>query len=179
MWHKPCRTFHLWCLCIKTRCLSAAFLSSCLKNFNAVWSFDCLIPKFWDFLRSVPDGLVHRGSGCLCLPSMWAMLVGAELCAQVTGLTWPAPSTCESSSDVLYIILLPFQESFWVWVQPMRDKVTLYQQHLSLAEPIPRMIPVYYIGYMLVSDDLPKYNGDAIVLEVYQYDHDNVQLQSV
>ena len=21
MWHKPCRTFHLWCLCIKTRCL--------------------------------------------------------------------------------------------------------------------------------------------------------------
>ena len=25
MWHKPCRTFHLWCLCIKTRCL---FLTS-------------------------------------------------------------------------------------------------------------------------------------------------------
>ena len=23
MWHKPCRTFHPWCLCIKTRCLSA------------------------------------------------------------------------------------------------------------------------------------------------------------
>ena len=22
MWHKPCRTFHPWCLCIKTRCLS-------------------------------------------------------------------------------------------------------------------------------------------------------------
>ena len=21
MWHKPCRTFNLWCLCIKTRCL--------------------------------------------------------------------------------------------------------------------------------------------------------------
>ena len=26
MWHKPCRTFHPWCLCIKTRCLSV-FLS--------------------------------------------------------------------------------------------------------------------------------------------------------
>ena len=25
MWHKPCRTFHPWCPCIKTRCL----LSSC------------------------------------------------------------------------------------------------------------------------------------------------------
>ena len=23
MWHKPCRTFHLWCLCIKTRCLGS------------------------------------------------------------------------------------------------------------------------------------------------------------
>ena len=23
MWHKPCRTFHPWCLCIKTRCLSS------------------------------------------------------------------------------------------------------------------------------------------------------------
>ena len=22
MWHKPCRTFNPWCLCIKTRCLS-------------------------------------------------------------------------------------------------------------------------------------------------------------
>ena len=23
MWHKPCRTFHPWCPCIKTRCLLA------------------------------------------------------------------------------------------------------------------------------------------------------------
>ena len=26
MWHKPCRTFHPWCLCIKTRCLSTILL---------------------------------------------------------------------------------------------------------------------------------------------------------
>ena len=26
MWHKPCRTFHPWCLCIKTRCLSIPLL---------------------------------------------------------------------------------------------------------------------------------------------------------
>ena len=25
MWHKPCRTFHPWCLCIKTRCLSCTW----------------------------------------------------------------------------------------------------------------------------------------------------------
>ena len=26
MWHKPCRTFHPWCPCIKTRCLSMLWL---------------------------------------------------------------------------------------------------------------------------------------------------------
>ena len=25
MWHKPCRTFHPWCPCIKTRCLFGYF----------------------------------------------------------------------------------------------------------------------------------------------------------
>ena len=40
MWHKPCRTFHPWCLCIKTRCLSNCLrpLSSeqlsCYDNIN-------------------------------------------------------------------------------------------------------------------------------------------------
>ena len=28
MWHKPCRTFHPWCLCIKTRCLWIYLLNS-------------------------------------------------------------------------------------------------------------------------------------------------------
>ena len=30
MWHKPCRTFHPWCLCIKTRCLSHIVKKICL-----------------------------------------------------------------------------------------------------------------------------------------------------
>ena len=30
MWHKPCRTFHPWCLCIKTRCLFIYCLQSCI-----------------------------------------------------------------------------------------------------------------------------------------------------
>ena len=34
MWHKPCRTFHPWCPCIKTRCLSVMFVwSSLLSHF--------------------------------------------------------------------------------------------------------------------------------------------------
>ena len=28
MWHKPCRTFHPWCPCIKTRCLSSTFIQT-------------------------------------------------------------------------------------------------------------------------------------------------------
>ena len=31
MWHKPCRTFHPWCLCIKTRCL-------CVTVMPCLWS---------------------------------------------------------------------------------------------------------------------------------------------
>ena len=29
MWHKPCRTFHPWCLCIKTRCLFGWWVVAC------------------------------------------------------------------------------------------------------------------------------------------------------
>ena len=32
MWHKPCRTFHPWCPCIKTRCLSCDDASIHLQN---------------------------------------------------------------------------------------------------------------------------------------------------
>ena len=28
MWHKPCRTFHPWCLCIKTRCLDGLYIET-------------------------------------------------------------------------------------------------------------------------------------------------------
>ena len=38
-----------------------------------------------------------------------------------------------------------FQGSYWVWTQPMRDDVTLWRR-LSLAEPIPRRIPVFIDG---------------------------------
>ena len=49
MWHKPCRTFHPWCLCIKTRCLSYLYLKLWKKCTSIWWNvFDrspgsCLI----------------------------------------------------------------------------------------------------------------------------------------
>ena len=42
MWHKPCRTFNPWCLCIKTRCL----LVTCKQR------ADHFTPMMWfDFIR--------------------------------------------------------------------------------------------------------------------------------
>ena len=41
MWHKPCRTFHLWCLCIKTRCLFHPWCpgvkNRCLSDHTGAW----------------------------------------------------------------------------------------------------------------------------------------------
>ena len=34
MWHKPCRTFHPWCLCIKTRCLYVSDVSFTLCAYD-------------------------------------------------------------------------------------------------------------------------------------------------
>ena len=41
MWHKPCRTFHLWCLCIKTRCL---YDLSCHCQSKQKWSLNISSP---------------------------------------------------------------------------------------------------------------------------------------
>ena len=36
MWHKPCRTFHPWCLCIKTRCLFIYIAEDKQINFHTL-----------------------------------------------------------------------------------------------------------------------------------------------
>ena len=43
MWHKPCRTFHPWCLCIKTRCLSPYIQCSVTRQVIRRWIRDCLL----------------------------------------------------------------------------------------------------------------------------------------
>ena len=51
MWHKPCRTFHPWCLCIKTRCLY--FLYSQPWWFSEFHEYPNALGT-WDlFLRSI------------------------------------------------------------------------------------------------------------------------------
>ena len=64
MWHKPCRTFHPWCLCIKTRCLLNRWFQldveesrqwlQCIQYFLCSNDF----AKFWS---NAPDvGLFHK-----------------------------------------------------------------------------------------------------------------------
>ena len=52
MWHKPCRTFHPWCLCIKTRCLfieGVVIMSNRLIVFSvkADFGFMGIFRKLW------------------------------------------------------------------------------------------------------------------------------------
>ena len=66
MWHKPCRTFHPWCLCIKTRCL----LSSLCKLIWRHWTYK--MPVRYIFVECVSKishilSVIHytiRGAVC-------------------------------------------------------------------------------------------------------------------
>ena len=59
MWHKPCRTFHPWCPCIKTRCLFTSFerVVSCvicgLQGLSYSHVPDCIYMSFLLFCLSI------------------------------------------------------------------------------------------------------------------------------
>ena len=70
MWHKPCRTFHPWCLCIKTRCLAdsvrpAEFTES--QSLSALWThrlFEwCALANAWT--QALMSENVHRKHVCV------------------------------------------------------------------------------------------------------------------
>ena len=71
MWHKPCRTFHPWCLCIKTRCL-----------FNMVSQLVVI-----EMPRTMASSLVHYND-----------IIMNAMASQVTSLT-VVYSTIYSSTD--------------------------------------------------------------------------------
>ena len=49
MWHKPCRTFHSWCLCIKNRCLLLT-----LGRTGLLWVSEFHLKlKFWNFINTL------------------------------------------------------------------------------------------------------------------------------
>ena len=56
MWHKPCRTFNPWCLCIKTRCLFDLFCNAYIIFCSISLCF--IYPYFSGALRPSSDYLV-------------------------------------------------------------------------------------------------------------------------
>ena len=69
MWHKPCRTFHPWCPCIKTRCLSPKYarqIYGCEGSPEYVTEDDIVLG-----IRSISDATItDRGVVCKSLASM-------------------------------------------------------------------------------------------------------------
>ena len=73
MWHKPCRTFHPWCPCIKTRCLLVPL-------YAALHDLSSLSPTFLckDIHRS-PRWIPHT-------KAMWRVgLMFSLICAWISG----------------------------------------------------------------------------------------------
>ena len=86
MWHKPCRTFHPWCPCINTRCLSA---SVCLI---IKWDDDVIkwnnFPRNGPFVRGIQRPSAdspHKGQwrrALMCsLICTWANAWACIICA--------------------------------------------------------------------------------------------------
>ena len=47
MWHKPCRTFHPWCLCIKTRCLSSSLCKLIWRHWTYKMPVKYILSSVW------------------------------------------------------------------------------------------------------------------------------------
>ena len=92
MWHKPCRTFHPWCPCTKTRCLS----SKQVLTASWVQSHDDVIkwkhfPRYWPFVRRIHRSPVNspykgqwRGALMFYLICVWTQT--SIRCMEVCGL---------------------------------------------------------------------------------------------
>ena len=67
MWHKPCRTFHPWCPCIKTRCLSLQWRHNerdCVLNHRRI---QCLLNRLFrrgsKKTSNIPGGFPSQRAG--------------------------------------------------------------------------------------------------------------------
>ena len=64
MWHKPCRTFNPWCLCIKTRCLLTHWgrvTHICVSKLTIIGSDNGLSPGRRQAIIWINDGILLIG----------------------------------------------------------------------------------------------------------------------
>ena len=86
MWHKPCRTFHPWCLCIKTRCLCVHYCGTC-----------CMSPEYdiapiLVVISWVQRGPQHNGTSIARLTG--SMTSWHENAFRITGPFWRETDGC-------------------------------------------------------------------------------------
>ena len=105
MWHKPCRTFHPWCLCIKTRCLSESDPQQKVELL-IIWDSVKLMSRHCNILSRNN----HRNT-LIVRPPRWIMLfmmkssngnifrVTGHLCGEFTGPRW-IPHTKASEAEL-------------------------------------------------------------------------------
>ena len=96
MWHKPCRTFHPWCLCIKTRCL----LDICYVS-EGNWPF------VWD--RAAGDLRCHRAHYDVIVMLIYRRLLRFS---HTTNLMM-IPNSCSSLVITCCFIARPWGPEFW------------------------------------------------------------------
>ena len=78
MWHKPCRTFHPWCPCIKTRCLLSNWIT---PDSYKLWVF--IVPNF-STITDMLDIRYSKYQNCADVPGWWIAHVWLNT-------TWHAP----------------------------------------------------------------------------------------
>ena len=122
MWHKPCRTFHPWCLCIKTRCLSTLWAKLYQHATHSSLRHDDVIKwkhfrRYWPFLRGIhrsPVNSPHKGQwrGVCCF---------FDLCLEKNG--WWCTDLANTNRSHLghyrwredVVFLMKFSSLFFYW----------------------------------------------------------------
>ena len=79
MWHKPCRTFNPWCLCIKTRCLWCNVSTKVDSPGLIPTNFrQCPVPSHSTKMGHTPGSHTHKthARARACKPGNWVTTTG-------------------------------------------------------------------------------------------------------
>ena len=141
MWHKPCRTFHPWCPCIKTRCLS-------------------MHPVF--ALYGVNSMMLNDASMHLCMMTSSngnIFHVTGPLCGEITGPgEFPTQRPVKRSFDVFFDLRLnkPLSKQPWRWWFET-PSWSLWRQCNATNVIIYLDMGLFTIGAKSLSKSMPSY----------------------
>ena len=117
MWHKPCRTFHPWCPCIKTRCLSV--FTGATENRESSWC--------QQYRHGIAAGCLY--DNLRCHPQLWNWYHDECICFFSTFSTWPWSSFMNVLASYC---LAKIRDSGAVNMVPTKQHVMLGDWHAFL-----------------------------------------------